>query len=265
MSDETTTTSATSPTQGGHGGRVYRRQYEAATSIADFQLNKQVVEANIAAAALRAGRNPADIRMLAVSKTVPEERLRAAYAAGLNTMAENKVQEAHAKWESMSDLDVRWTMIGHLQTNKAKVVAEFAHEFQALDSLKLAAALDRKLQQMGRSMHVLVQVNVSGEDTKSGITGAEVNEFVRELHAFDSLKVRGLMTIASNTTNEQQVRACFHALKELRDQARDQAPDSAAFTELSMGMSGDYEIAIEEGATVVRVGSALFGSRYYPA
>lgn len=265
MSDETTTIATSNPTQGGAGGRVYRRQYEAATSVADFQLNKQVVEANIAAAALRVGRDPADVRLLAVSKTVPEERLRAAYAAGLVNMAENKVQEAHTKWESMSDLDIRWTMIGHLQTNKAKFVAEFASEFQALDSLKLAESLDRRLQQVGRSMDVLIQVNVSGEDTKSGILPSEVDGFVGRLAQYEALKVRGLMTIATNTTSEADVRRCFSTLRTLRDQARQQAPDADAFTELSMGMSGDYELAIEEGATVVRVGSALFGSRYYPA
>ncbi|MFD2840600.1 YggS family pyridoxal phosphate-dependent enzyme [Populibacterium corticicola] len=265
MSNELFPTRTTSSNSDDAGGRVYRRQYEPAITVADFTLNRQVVQQNIARAAQRAGRNSEGVRLLAVSKTVSHDRVRNAHVAGLNQFAENKVQEAHAKAHDLADLDARWVMIGHLQTNKAKQVAEFAHEFQGLDSARIAAALDRRLQQLGRSLDVLVQVNVSGEATKSGVEPSEVEVLLGELKHCDALRVRGFMTIASHTTDEQQVRNCFRDLRDIRDQAQQTVEHPELFTELSMGMSGDYEIAIEEGSTVVRVGSALFGSRYYPA
>lgn len=265
MPDESIVNTTHTQPEHGSGTGVYRRQYEAATTVEDFALNKQIVEANIHAAAQRSGRTAQDVRLLAVSKTVPVERLRNAHAAGLTKMAENKVQEGHSKWQEMGDLNVSFSMIGHLQTNKAKLVAEFASEFQALDSLKLAEALDRRLQTLGKGLDVLVQVNVSGEETKSGLMPADVQEFVAKLDVYSSLRVCGFMTIARNSTDESAVRSSFRALREIRDQARQIAPAGMDLNELSMGMSGDYEIAIEEGATVVRVGSALFGSRYYPA
>ncbi len=231
----------------------------------DLRRNLAAIRARIDAACARCGRRPEDVRLLPVSKTVPESRLRLAYAAGVREMGENKVQEAHGKWQAMRDLpDLRWCVIGHLQTNKARLVAEFASEFHALDNLRVARALDTRLQALGRRLDVMVQVNTSGEASKFGLPPQEVVAFARELPAFASLNVRGLMTLAMHTTDEAQVRRCFVQLRQLRERLQQEAPQGAAIRELSMGMSGDFEWAIEEGATTVRVGQAIFGSRSLP-
>ena len=169
------------------------------------------------------------------------------------------------KRQGTTDLtDLRWSVIGHLQTNKAKVVARFASEFQALDSLRVAEALDRRLQAEGRSLDVFVQVNTSGEPSKYGLPPEEAAAFVRAMPAFTALRVRGLMTLALFSSEAVRVRQCFVLLRGLREQLRQDAPAGIALDELSMGMSGDFEIAIEEGATVVRVGQAIFGARALP-
>lgn len=187
------------------------------------------------------------------------------YAAGCRNLGENKVQEAHRKWEQMADLpDLTWSVIGHLQTNKAKIVARFAIEFQALDSLRVAEALDRHLQAKGRALDVFVQVNTSGEASKYGLPPNDVPEFVRQLPAFASLRIRGLMTLAILSPEAQRVRACFASLRDIREQLRQDTPPGISVEDLSMGMSGDFEVAIEEGATVVRVGQAIFGARALP-
>ncbi len=239
--------------------------YPTAHSVDEFQRRLAAVRQRIATACARVGRDPAGVRLLPVSKTVPEQRIRLAYAAGCRELGENKVQEAQRKAEAMADLaDLRWSVIGHLQTNKAKAVARFASEFQALDSLRVAEALDRRLQLEGRGLDVLVQVNTSGEASKFGLPPAEVAGFVRELPAFSALRVRGLMTLALLSADPARVRPCFVRLRELRERLRQQAPAGIGIDELSMGMSGDFELAIEEGATVVRVGQAIFGARATP-
>ena len=229
---------------------------------AQLKANLDGVRARIDAACRAAGRDPADVRLLPVSKTVGEARLRQAYAIGLRELGENKVQEAMGKWEAMADLPgLRWVLIGHLQTNKAKYAARFASEFQALDSLRVAQALDAQLQKQGRALDVLVQVNTSGEASKFGLAPGEVPAFVKELPAFSSLRVRGLMTLALFSDDEARVRPCFVRLRALRERLRQEAPDGIAMDELSMGMSGDFEMAIAEGSTTVRVGTAIFGRR----
>lgn len=239
--------------------------YPAAHTVFDFRQNLEVVHRRIADACRRADRDPREVRLLPVSKTVPEARIRVAYAAGCRALGENKVQEASQKAEAMADLpDLKWSVIGHLQTNKAKVVARFASEFQALDSLRLAEALDRRLQAEGRALDVFVQVNTSGEASKFGLAPPEVGAFVRALPAFASLRVRGLMTLALLSAEPSRVRPCFVVLRELRERLRQEAPAGVAMDELSMGMSGDFELAVEEGATVVRVGQAIFGARAVP-
>ncbi len=239
--------------------------YPQANTIEDLRRNLAVVKQRIADACLRVGRDPASVRLLPVSKTFDETYLRLAYAAGCRLMGENKVQEAQRKWEAMSDLsDLQWSVIGHLQTNKAKQVARFASEFQALDSLRVAEALDRRLQIEDRQLDVFVQVNTSGEVSKYGLAPEDVAEFLQALPAFPTLRVRGLMTLALFSANVARVRPCFVLLRELREQLRKQAPAGISLGELSMGMSGDFEIAIEEGATVVRVGQAIFGARAIP-
>lgn len=240
--------------------------YTAANTVEEFRARLAEVHARIAAACTKVGRDAASVRLLPVSKAVSAERIRNAYAAGCRMLGENKVQEAHRKSQALSDLpDLRWAIIGHLQTNKARQVAEFAAEFHALDSLRVAEALDRRLQALGRSLDVLVQVNTSDEESKFGLPPDEVEGFVRQLPAFSSLRVRGLMTLALFSGDPDKVRPCFAHLRELRDRLRQAAPGGVAVDELSMGMSGDYELAIEEGSTTVRVGQAIFGARKTPA
>lgn len=220
------------------------------------------VRERIAAACREAGREPHDVRLLPVSKTHPGELVRQAYAAGVRIVGENKVQEAAAKADELADLaDLGWAMIGHLQTNKAKDVAAFATEFHALDSLKLAEILDRRLAGADRTLDVFVQVNSSGEASKSGLAPDEVLEVVRGMAGCERLRLRGLMTLAANSDDPGRVADCFASMAQLRDriQADDRCPDDA--TELSMGMSGDFESAIAHGATTVRVGQAIFGAR----
>jgi len=236
-----------------------------AESVEDFRRNLDVVQARIAAACARVGRDAKTVRLLPVSKTKPEGAIRLAYAAGCRLLGENKPQEAYQKWQATQDLDeLGWSVIGHLQTNKAKYVARFASEFQALDSLRLAEILEKRLQIEDRYLDVFVQVNTSGEVSKFGLSPQEVAEFLAVLPQFPRLKVRGLMTLALFSAAPERVRQCFILLRQLRDELRLSAPDGISLDELSMGMSGDYEIAIEEGATVVRVGQAIFGARDVP-
>jgi pyridoxal phosphate enzyme (YggS family) len=258
--NENTDVRAETQTQHDRHGRWPR-----AETVEDFRHNLTAVQQRIADACVRVGRDPACVRLLPVSKTVDEARIRLSYAAGCRQLGENKVQEAYRKWEAMADLaDLRWSVIGHLQTNKAKLVARFAAEFQALDSLRVAEALDRRLQAEGRSLDVFVQVNTSGEASKYGLPPEGVADFLRAMPAFSALRVRGLMTLALLSAEPARVRRCFVVLRDLRERLRQDAPDGIGLDELSMGMSGDYEIAIEEGATVVRVGQAIYGARALP-
>ncbi|PRB14184.1 YggS family pyridoxal phosphate-dependent enzyme [Microbacterium sp. MYb62] len=239
-------------------------RYPTAFTVEDFRQNVARVQARIADAARRAGRAPEDVTLLPVSKTVPTDRVRVAIESGMRLLGENKVQEAVRKNGETADLDVSWSIIGHLQTNKARDVAAFATEFQALDRLRVAEALDRRLQAAGRSLDVFVQVNTSAEDSKFGMPPEELPAFLEALPSYSALRVRGLMTLAILTPDDARVRECFAVLRTLRDQAREDAPELIGNGELSMGMSGDYEIAVEEGATCVRVGQAIFGARALP-
>ncbi|TRY17256.1 YggS family pyridoxal phosphate-dependent enzyme [Tessaracoccus rhinocerotis] len=224
--------------------------------------NLAAVESRIAAAAARAGRAADDVRLLPVSKTKSPADVLVARAAGYRRFGENKVQEAQAKWQELRDTDIEWAVIGHLQSNKARQVAQFATEFQALASLKVARELDKRLLAEGRRLQVLVQVNSSGEDQKFGLPPAEVLAFTRELGAFSALDVRGLMTLAVFSSDHGRVRACFEVMQQVQRELRD--AHGGGWDELSMGMSGDFELAIEHGATCVRVGQAVFGARLDP-
>lgn len=227
-----------------------------------IRANLHDVQQNIRQACLKAGREPESVRLLPVSKTVPVDIIRAVAEAGLiRQFGENKVQEADSKAEAMSDLPVKWSVIGHLQSNKARQVARFASEFQALDSLKVAELLDRHLAAADRTLEVLVQVNTSGEETKFGLKPEQVADFIQQLPKFPNLKVRGFMTLAIFSSDIDQVRRCFKVLTALQSQLRPTLPEGITLDELSMGMSGDYETAIQEGATIVRVGQAIFGPR----
>lgn len=223
--------------------------------------NLGAIEARIAAACRDAGRDPASVRLLPVTKTVTPDGIRAAYEAGYRWFGENKVQEAQSKADLMTDLPIDWCIIGHLQTNKARHVASFAAELHSLDSIRLAEELDRRLQAQGRVMKALVQVNTSGEPGKSGLAPEDVQAFVKQLPAFSSIQVTGFMTLAMQSDDAQAVRSCFQLLRTVQEQAREWSTQGLRFDELSMGMSGDFEWAIAEGSTIVRVGQAIFGAR----
>src|SRR5699024_4448519 len=215
-------------------------------------------------AAERVGRDRHDVRLLPVSKTVPEKRIRLAVQAGLRQLGENRVQEATRKYHALQDLDIQWSIIGNLQTNKARDVAAYAAEFQALDRLRVAEVLNRRLEAAGRSLPVFVQVNTSNEPQKYGIQPHELPDFLVALQEYPTLEVQGLMTLALLTPDVERVRECFVLLRSLRDQMRDEAPELIGPGELSMVMSGDFVVSVEEGATVVRVGQAIFGARETP-
>lgn len=239
--------------------------FPQAETIEQLRQNLATIRERIDQACLQAGRDPQEVRLLPVSKTHPAEYLRLAYAAGCRMLGENKIQEAYQKWQELEDLkDLEWSVIGHLQTNKAKYVARFASEFHALDSLRLAQALDQRLTIENRYLDVLVQINTSGEESKYGLEPEQAPELIAELAQFTRLRVRGLMTLAMNSEDREAVRGCFVKLRELRDSLQANAPAGMQLTELSMGMSGDFELAIAEGSTIVRIGQAIFGAREQP-
>jgi pyridoxal phosphate enzyme (YggS family) len=221
----------------------------------------QAIRDRMARACERVGRDVAEVTLLPVSKTFDVNAIREAVGLGFRRFGENKTQEIAQKAPLLADCNLEWVVIGHLQTNKAKDVARLAHELQSLDRIELAQALDRRLQGEGRSIDVLVQVKTSPEETKSGLEASGLIDFLRELSRFDTLRVQGLMTMAEHSQEEHAVRACFSTLRQLRDQARQEAIAGISLDRLSMGMSGDFEWAIEEGSTEIRVGSAIFGTR----
>lgn len=219
------------------------------------------IRVRIGQACGRAGRDPSTVNLLAVSKTFDAQAIREAAGLGLTAFGENRMQEVREKVPLLDDLPLRWVLIGHLQTNKAKDAARWVHEVQSLDREALAEALHRRLAEEGRTLDVLVQVKTSPEPSKFGLAPDDVQPFLETLENYPTLNVKGLMTLAINSDDEQAVRACFRQLRQLREQA--QAAGFSAVQRLSMGMTSDFEWAIEEGATDIRIGSALFGRRNY--
>ncbi|CAB3930922.1 YggS family pyridoxal phosphate-dependent enzyme [Achromobacter insolitus] len=223
------------------------------------------IQQRIASACERAGRSPDSVTLLPVSKTFGEDAIREAMALGLTRYGENKTQEIRRKATALAGLGLQWVLIGHLQTNKARDAARDAAEVQSLDRVELAEALHRRLTNEGRTLDVLVQVKTSSEPSKYGMDPADVAGFLRRVATdFPTLRVQGLMTLAVNSPDPAEVRACFRALRELRDRLRQENLPGVSLDRLSMGMSGDFELAIEEGSTEVRIGSAIFGARHYP-
>ena len=218
------------------------------------------IKQRIAAAAARSGRDTESIRLMAVSKTVEPERIRQALAAGITLLGENYVQEAREKIPAIGH-DVQWHMIGHLQTNKVKYVANLFDWIHSVDRLELACELDKRAGQNNRRFNVLIEVNVSGEESKNGAEPSQVLELIRQISALPNLSVRGLMTMPPYSDNPENSRPYFIALRKLRDEIASAAIPGVAMDELSMGMTDDFEVAIEEGATIIRVGRAIFGER----
>nr|WP_243478983.1 YggS family pyridoxal phosphate-dependent enzyme [Orrella daihaiensis] len=219
------------------------------------------VQQQIAQACARAGRDPTEVTLLPVSKTFDAEAIREMTALGFRRFGENRLQEIAQKAPELSDCDIQWVVIGHVQTNKAKEVAKYAAELQSLDRMALAEALDKRLAPLNRTLKVLIQVKTSPEDTKSGLDPSDLIPFLKEISKFPTLRVEGLMTMAILSDDENAVRQCFKQLRECRDQALAAGIEGISLNRLSMGMSGDMALAIEEGSTEVRVGTAIFGKR----
>jgi len=218
----------------------------------DIRANLQAVHERIARACERAGRKPADVLLIAVSKTVEIERIQRAVAAGVNALGENRVQEAREKVAALGR-PVPWHLIGSLQTNKCRDAVELFDWVHSVDRAELARELDRRAHQRGRTVKVLVQVNVGDEPQKGGVVPAELKGLLDAMTSLRNLDVRGLMCIPPATETAEAARPWFKQLRELRD--------AAGLEHCSMGMSGDFEVAVEEGATMVRVGTAIFGPR----
>jgi pyridoxal phosphate enzyme (YggS family) len=222
------------------------------------------VRQRINAAASRAGRRSEDIALMAVSKTFPADSIREAYEAGLRVFGENRVQEFAGKIDSLRDLhDAEWHLIGHLQTNKSARAVELFAAVDSVDSLRLAQKLDASAQQLGKKLKVLIEVNVGGEAAKSGVApdSRELEEILLAAPDLAHLDFQGLMTVPPFTDDPQQARPYFRRMLDLRDQIAARRLPAIAMNVLSMGMSHDFEVAIEEGSTCVRVGTAIFGER----
>lgn len=226
-----------------------------------FSKNLNEVQRRIREAAQRAGRDPDTIRLVAVSKQVPLARIQEACAAGWNVFGENKVQEATNKIESLGSENVHWHFIGHLQKNKVKYIPGLFERVHSVDSLELAQRLHQSSLEHGLVTPVLIQVNVSGEESKSGVPPDELESLLACAVSLPGIAVKGLMTIPPYDVDVEKSRPFFTQLRELRDRMELKGFDGVSLDELSMGMSGDFEIAVEEGATWVRVGTALFGDR----
>src|SRR5579863_6751690 len=225
--------------------------------------NLAEVRERIATAAHRAGRQAGEIALMAVSKTFPAERIREAYDAGVRLFGENRVQEFASKVDSLRDLrDAEFHLIGHLQSNKAAKAVELFAAVDSVDSLRLAQKLNASAQQFAKKLKVLIEINVGGEAAKSGVApdSRELEELLSAAPELEQLEFRGLMTIPPFTDDLQEARPYFRKLLDLRDQIARRLP-AADMRKLSMGMSHDFEVAIEEGATCVRVGTAIFGER----
>lgn len=222
------------------------------------------IRERISQAAARAGRNPDSITLMAVSKVVEPERIRQAYQSGARVFGENRVQEFEGKAAALAELeDAEWRLIGHLQTNKAKKAVELFHAVDSLDSVRLAEKLNQAAQQANKVLPVLIEINVGGEESKSGVApdSPELEELLQSGQRLEHLQVCGLITIPPFTEDPQGSRPYFRKVRELRDTIADRKLQGIQMDVLSMGMSHDFEIAIEEGSTCVRVGTAIFGER----
>ncbi|HJX85834.1 MAG TPA: YggS family pyridoxal phosphate-dependent enzyme [Candidatus Angelobacter sp.] len=225
------------------------------------------IQHRLAKAATRAGRDPESVTLMAVSKTVGPERIRAAYEAGLRIFGENRVQEFADKSIHLADLvDAEWHLVGHLQSNKARKTAELFHAVDSMDSLRLAEKLNQAAGQSGKILPVLIEINTGGEENKTGLSAdsPELEQLLLSAIRLEHLRVRGLMTVPPYTEDPEGARPYFRKLRELRDTIAARKLPAIAIDVLSMGMSHDFEVAIEEGSTCVRVGTAIFGARPAP-
>lgn len=224
--------------------------------------NIENIRKNIDDACKRSGRDPKDVLLLAVSKTVDVDRIKVAVDCGLNSLGENRVQEIMEKYEPMGE-NVKWHLIGHLQTNKVKYIIDKVELIHSVESIKLAEEINKQAKKHNLVMDVLVEVNMADEESKFGVKPEETESFIRELALMDNIRVRGLMTVAPNVENGEENRVYFRNMKQLLVDINAKNINNINMDILSMGMTGDYETAVEEGATIVRVGTGIFGKRDY--
>ncbi len=223
--------------------------------------NLQSVQGRIAAAAARSGREPSSVRLVAVSKTIDVGRIREAVAVGAAVLGENRVQEAKEKIEKLGPI-ASWHLIGHLQTNKAKYTVKLFDLIHSVDNLQLAKEIDKQAAKIGKVQDILIEVNIAGEAAKAGVAVNETAALVREASKLKNISIKGLMTVPPLMDNPEDVRPYFRKLRELAANIANENIPGVSMKELSMGMSGDFEVAIEEGSTMVRVGTAIFGVRH---
>lgn len=227
--------------------------------------NLREIDKRIKNACTKTGRNPDEVKLLLATKTVPAERIKIALNAGHRLIAENKVQELKEKFEALKEIPHTNHFIGHLQTNKIKDILKYDVScVQSLDRLELAEKLHRRLLLENKTIDVLIQVNTSNEESKFGVNPDNAIELARQISSMETLKIKGLMTIGLFSSETESVRKCFRLLKNIQQQIRAMDIPNIEMHELSMGMSNDLETAIEEGATIIRVGTAIFGERIYP-
>lgn len=224
--------------------------------------NIKQVEDNIAKACERANRDRSEVTLICVSKTKPASMVEEAYKTGQRNFGENKVQEINDKYPILPD-DIKWHLIGHLQRNKVKYIINKVHLIHSVDSIRLAEQIQHEAEKADKVMNILVQVNVANEDTKFGLQVSETEDVVREIAKMPNVHICGLMTIAPFTDDPETNRVFFRKLKQLSVDIKTKNIDNVSMDCLSMGMTGDYQVAIEEGATLVRVGTGIFGERIY--
>ena len=228
----------------------------------DIQVNIADIKEEIKQICHSCGRNPEDITLVVVTKTVDPERINYAVDCGVSNLGENKVQEIMDKYETVSK-NIKWHLIGHLQTNKVKYIIDKVELIHSVDSVKLAEEISKRAERYDITKDVLVQINVAEEETKFGIGLEEAVNFVKSISAFDNIRIKGLMTIAPYSENPEGVRLVFRQLREKFDELSQMNLPNTEMKYLSMGMSNDYRIAIEEGANMIRIGTAIFGKRNY--
>lgn len=220
------------------------------------------VLSSIKEACKKSNRNPNDVKLIAVTKTIDVERINAVLKTGIGDIGENKVQEIMEKYDKI-EYNPKWHLIGHLQTNKVKYIIDKVDLIHSLDSLRLAEEINKRAKKINRIMDVLIQINIADDDAKFGIEYNDINEFIKEIASFDNIRVQGLMSIVPYASNPEEVRPYFRKMKEIFDGLKDSNYENVDMNYLSMGMTNDYVVAIEEGSNMVRVGTGIFGARDY--
>ena len=242
---------------------IYVSKQEKSLSTINENISK--IRARIENACKYSNRSPNEIQLLLATKTVSSERIKEAFSCGETLIAENKVQEIKQKFNDLNEFSFKQHFIGHLQTNKIKDILKYNVScIQTIDRIELVEKLHKRLLLADKTIDVLIQVNTSNETSKFGIKPTEAVDFIKQVSEFETLKIRGLMTIGLFSSDSEKVRKCFRLLKSIQQEAIEKQIPNVEMGELSMGMSGDLEIAIEEGATIIRVGTAIFGERQYP-